>query len=254
YKDVEIPLAEDFCAWPMIPRGFPAGAIREINADVFINRRCSPEEAREALRAYWACISYVDWNVGRLIAALDEEGLADNTIIVFCVDHGMQMGEKGKWSKAGSLWEEGTNTPLVVVDPRAKANGKVTYRITENLDIYPTLVELCGLPAKPDLEGTSFARLLDDPEAEFDKPAYTVWNNHGKGVTGVGIRTERWRYAEYFGAGAGCMLIDEVNDPHELVNQADQPEHAELVARFHKLAQDYVKGQRELTKEEAGIR
>ena len=141
--------------------------------------------------------------------------------------------------------------PLVVVDPRAKANGKTTYRITENLDIYPTLVELCGLPAKPDLEGTSFARLLADPEAEFDKPAYTVRNNHGKGITGVGIRTERWRYAEYYGAGAGRMLIDEVNDPHELVNLADQPEHAALTARFHELAEEYIKGQRELTLEES---
>lgn len=156
------------------------------------------------------------------------------------------LGEKGKWSKAGSLWEEATNTPLVVVDPRAKGNGKVTYRITENLDIYPTLVELCGLPKNEYLEGKSFAALLDNPEAEFDKPAYTVWDNHGKGITGVGIRTERWRYAEFYGVGAGRMLIDEVNDPHELVNLADQPDLASLVEKFHQMAEEYVKGQREL--------
>ncbi len=253
YEDVEIPLAEDFCTYPMVPRGFPAGAIRDINADVFINRRSSPEDARSFIRAYWACISYVDWNVGRLIDALDEAGLRDNTIIVFCVDHGFMLGEKGKWSKAGSLWEEATNVPLLIVDPRAKGNGKVSYRITENLDIYPTLIELCGLPENPTLEGTSFAGLLDNPEAEFDKPAYTVWNNHGKGVTGVAIRTERWRYAEFYGAGAGRMLIDEVNDPDELVNLADQPELAPLVEKFHLMAEEYVKGQRELTAEEAGI-
>ncbi len=246
YDIEDIPLAEDFCSYPMIPRGFPAGAIREINADVFINRRCTPEQAREFTRAYWACISYVDWNVGRLLQALEESGQKDNTIIVFCVDHGFMLGEKGKWSKAGSLWEEATNVPLVVVDPRAKGNGKVTYRITENLDIYPTLVELCGLPENTMLEGRSFASLLNDPEAEFDKPAYTVWNNHGKGVTGVGIRTERWRYAEFYGAGAGRMLIDEVNDPHELVNLVDQPDLAPLVEKFHQMAEEYVKGQREL--------
>lgn len=250
YENVEIPLAADFCTYPMIPRGFPAGSIREINADIFINRRCSPEDAKQALRAYWACISYVDWNVGRLIQALDESGLRNDTIIIFCVDHGMQMGEKGKWSKAGSLWEEGTNVPLLIVDPRAKGNGKVTYRITENLNIYPTLVDLCGLPENPDLEGVSMAKLLDDPEAEFDRPAYTVWNNHGKGVTGVAIRTERWRYAEYYGAGAGAMLIDEINDPYELVNQVDQPQYKDLVAKFHQMAEEYVKGQRELTLEE----
>lgn len=251
YENEEIPLAADFSCYPMVPRGFPDGSIRDINADVFINRRCSPSEAKEALRAYWACISYVDWNVGRLVKALDDAGLRDNTIIVFCVDHGMQMGEKGKWSKAGSLWEEGTNVPLVIVDPRAKGNGKVTYRVTENLDIYPTLVELCGLPANKTLEGKSFAKLLDDPSSDFDKPAYSVWNNHGKGVTGVGIRTERWRYAEYYGVGGGAMLIDEVNDPHELVNLVDQPANAEIVAKFHRMAEEYVKGQRELTREEA---
>lgn len=246
YDIEDIPIADDFAAYPMIPRGFPAGSIREINADVFINRRCSPEEAREFTRAYWACISYVDWNVGRLIAALDEAGLRDNTIIVFCVDHGFMLGEKGKWSKAGSLWEEAANVPLLIVDPRARGNGKITYRITENLDIYPTLIELCGLPENPELEGTSFAALLDNPDAEFDKPAYTVWNNHGKGVTGVGIRTEKWRYAEFYGAGAGRMLIDEENDPHELVNLVDQPEYASIVEEFHRLAEEYVKGQREL--------
>ena len=246
YNIEDIPLAEDFATYPMIPRGFPAGSIREINADVFINRRSSPEQARAFTLAYWACISYVDWNVGRLLQALEESGQKDNTIIVFCVDHGFMLGEKGKWSKAGSLWEEATNVPLVVVDPRAKGNGKTTYRITENLDIYPTLVELCGLPENTMLEGKSFAALLNNPEADFDKPAYTVWNNHGKGITGVGIRTERWRYAEYYGAGAGCMLIDEVNDPHELVNLADQPENAEIVAKFHQMAEEYVRGQREL--------
>ena len=253
YDINDIPLPDDFSTYPMLPLGFPRGAIREINADIFINRRCSPEDAKAAILAYWACISYVDWNVGRLIDALDEAGLSDNTIIVFCVDHGMQMGEKGKWSKAGSLWEEGTNVPLLVVDPRAKGNGKVSYRITENLDIYPTLVELCGLPANPELEGTSFASLLNDPEADFDKPAYTVWANHGKGVSGVGIRTERWRYAEYFGPVAGAMLIDEVNDPSERVNLIDQPQYKDIVARFHEMAEEYVKGQRELTAEEAGI-
>lgn len=250
YNIEDIPLEEDFCAYPMIPRGFPAGSIREINADVFINRRASPEDARAFTLAYWACISYVDWNVGRVLAALEEEGLADNTIIVFCVDHGFMLGEKGKWSKAGSLWEEAVNTPLVIVDPRAKGNGKVSYRITENLDIYPTLVELCGLPAKADLEGSSLAKLLDDPEAEFDKPAYSVWNNHGKGITGVAIRTERWRYAEFYGPGAGRMLIDEVNDPDELVNLTDQPDLAPLVEKFHQMAEEYVKGQRELNANE----
>lgn len=251
YDINDIPLPPDFASLPMNPFEFPKGAIRETNADLFINRPATAEDAKDFIRAYWACISYVDWNVGRLIAALDESGMRENTIIVFCVDHGFQLGEKGKWSKAGSLWEEGTKVPLLIVDPRAKGNGQASKQIVENLDIYPTLIELCGLPENKDLEGTSIAKLLDNPNAEWDKPAYTVWNNHGKGVTGVSVRVNRWRYAEYFGAGAGAMLIDEENDPHELENLVRDPQYADLVAKLHELAIKYVEGQRELTKEEA---
>lgn len=249
YDESKIPLPEDFCSVPMIPIGFPDGSIREINADVFINRSASPEEARSFKRAYWACISYVDWNVGRVLQALEESGEKDNTIIVFCSDHGFMLGEKGKWSKAGSLWEYGTKTPLVIYDPRAKANGQSVDRITELVDIYPTLVELCGLPENKMLDGQSFAHLLNDPDAEFDNPAYSVWNNHGKGITGVSIRTNRWRYAEFYGPGAGVMLIDEDNDPAERVNLANQPDLQDVVARFHKMAEEFTRGQRVLSAE-----
>ncbi len=254
YDVNDIPLPEDFASLPMVPIGFPAGSIRENTADFFVSRSASPEEAKEFIKAYWACISYVDWNVGRVVEALEEAGLKDNTIIVFCVDHGFQLGEKGKWSKAGSLWEEGCNVPLLVIDPRAKGNGQISHRIVENQDIYPTLVELCGLPANTTIDGESFAPLLNDPDMEWDNIAYTVWDNHGKGVTGVVLRTEKWRYAEYYGIGAGAFLTDPINDPKELANLVNQPEYADVVAKMHALAQEYVKGQRELTAEEAGIK
>ncbi len=251
YDVNDIPLPVDFASLPMVPLNFPEGSIRENTADVFISRPASPEEAREYIRAYWACISYVDWNVGRVVAALDEAGLRESTIIVFCSDHGFQLGEKGKWSKAGSLWERGANAPLIIVDPRAKGNGQVSHRIVENLDIYPTMVDLCGLPKNEAIEGESIAPLLDDPDMEWDNVAYTVWDNHGKGVTGVSVRDEKWRYSEYYGVGAGAFLIDEENDPNELTNLVDDPKYADVVARMHALAAKHVEGQRELTKEEA---
>lgn len=108
YETDSIILPPDFASLPMVPHGFPQGAIRPNNADLFINRMASPEEAREMIHAYLACVSYVDWNVGRVVAELDKQGLRENTIIVFWSDHGYQLGEKGKWSKAGSLWEQGT--------------------------------------------------------------------------------------------------------------------------------------------------
>ena len=251
YNVNDIPLPTDFASLPMVPIGFPEGSIRENTADVFISRPATAEEAREYILAYWACISYVDWNVGRVVAALEEAGLRDETIIVFCSDHGFQLGEKGKWSKAGSLWERGTNAPLIIVDPRAKGNGQVCRRIVENIDIYPTMVDLCGLPKNEAIEGESIAPLLDDPNMEWNSVAYSVWDNHGKGVTGVTVRDEKYRYAEFFGVGAGQFLIDEENDPNELVNLAYDPAYADVVARMKALTDKLVEGQRELTKEEA---
>ena len=80
--------------------------------------------------------------------------------------------------------------------------------MVELVDIYPTLVDLCGLPKAEGLDGMSLRPLLDSPNAEWNHPAYTIWNEHGKGITGVVVRTEKWRYAEFFGVGAGTFLTD----------------------------------------------
>lgn len=246
YQADTIPLPPDFASIPMVPVGFPSGSIRPKNADLFINRVASPEESREMIRAYLACISYVDWNIGRVLDELDKQGLRENTIIVFWSDHGYQLGEKGKWSKAGSLWEQGTRVPFLILDPRLPGNGKASPRVVELIDIYPTLADLCGLPVPEDLDGKSLRPLLKDPDAEWDRPAYTVWNEHGKGITGVSVRTERWRYAEFFGHGAGAYLTDPLADPHEIRNLVDEPQYKEVVEKLHRLASDYVKGKTEL--------
>ncbi|MDR3187893.1 MAG: sulfatase [Prevotellaceae bacterium] len=251
YDAGKLPLPPDFASLPMVPTGFPAGAIRPKNADLFINRSASPEEARDMLRAYLACVSYVDWNVGRVLAELERQGLRDSTIIVFWSDHGYQLGEKGKWSKAGSLWEQGARVPFIIFDPRAQGNGKASARTVELLDIYPTLVDLCGLPRPEGLEGASLAPLLANPDTAWGRPAYTVWNEHGKGITGVVVRTERWRYAEFFGLGAGAFLTDPINDPHELNNLLHDPKYRAEVEMLHNLATEYVKGKTE--PEELGI-
>lgn len=246
YPLESIQLPPDFASLPSVPVGFPEGAIRRTNADLFINRSASPDEARAMIRAYLACVSYVDWNVGRVIAELDRQGLRENTIIVFWADHGYQLGEKGKWSKAGSLWEQGTRVPFIILDPRAKGNGNSSPRIVELLDIYPTLVDLCGLPLSEKLEGVSLRPLLENPHAEWNRPAYTIWNEHNKGITGVVVRTERWRYAEYFGVGAGAFLTDPVNDPHELRNLVYDSQYKDVVEQLHRLASDYVNGKTEI--------
>lgn len=239
----EIPLPPDFAPRPTVPPGFPAGSIRPRNADLFINRDASPEEARQMIRAYLASSAWMDWNVGRVLRALDELGLRENTIIVFWGDHGYQLGEKGKWSKAGSLWEQGTRTPLFICDPRQNTAGDVCSRVVEMVDLYPTLVDLCGLPQPDGLEGRSLVPLLRNPAAPWDHPAFTVWSEDGRSLAGISVRTERWHYAEYFGRGPGAMLLEPANDSVEINNLANDPQYAEIVAELSLLIHEYAAGQ-----------
>jgi arylsulfatase A-like enzyme len=235
YDVDKIPLPPDFEPRPTVPPGFPPAAIRAKNADLFVGRDASPQEAKEMIRAYLAASSYLDWNVGRVLAELDRLGLREKTIIVFWGDHGYQLGEKGKWSKAGSLYEQGARVPLVVYDPHAAGNGKTCPRIVETLDLYPTLVELCGLPQPAGLQGRSLVPLLNDPDAEWNHPAFTIWSEDGRTATGISVRTDKWRYNEYTGPRGGALLFDEAADPHEMHNLAGDPQYADVCTRLAEL-------------------
>jgi iduronate 2-sulfatase len=251
YEAEKITLPPDFAPRPKVPAGFPEASIRAINADLFIERDASEQEAREMIRAYLACTSFTDWNVGRVMQALDEAGLRESTIVVLWSDHGYQLGEKGKWSKAGSLWEQGVRVPMIIHDPRAKGNGQASPRVVELLDLYPTLVDLCGLPAVAELEGRSLRALLDQPEEASSRPAFSVWSERNRGISGVVVRTERWRYAEFFGPGAGAFLSDAINDPHELTNLVNDPQHVAVVRELSAIARAHVAGKTEPTPSDA---
>lgn len=240
--DVEkIKLTADFAAWPTVPPGFPSAAIRKRNADLFIGRGASEAEAKQVIRAYLASISWVDWNIGRVLAELDKLGLRENTIVVFVADHGYQLGEKGKWSKAGSLFEMGTRVPLIISAPGGNGNGESCPRIVESLDIYPTLVELCGLPKQKEIDGASLAPLLNKPAAKWDKPGFSIWSEDGKTLHGVAVRTEKWRYAEFGAAGKnGAMLFDVHADPLEMKNLAGDPGCAAVCAELSALTRQYA--------------
>ncbi|HTT56431.1 MAG TPA: sulfatase-like hydrolase/transferase, partial [Opitutaceae bacterium] len=241
YDPDQIRLTPDFAPWPTVPPGFPSAAIRKRNADLFIGRGAGVAEAKQVIRAYIASISWADWNLGRVMAEVDRLGLRDNTIIVFAVDHGYQLGEKGKWSKAGSLFEMGTRVPLLLVVPGTAGNGRPCYRIVESLDLYPTLAELCGLPAPAELEGRSLVPLLHDPQAPWDRPAYSVWSEDGATLHGVAVRTPDWRYAEFGPDGRnGAMLFDPRADPLEMTNLAGDPAHAAVVAALSALTRGYA--------------
>jgi arylsulfatase A-like enzyme len=176
---------------------------------------------RNLVRSYLASTSFVDAQVGRLMQALDEVGLADNTVVVLWGDHGWHLGEKGITGK-NTIWEPSTRVPLVFAGPGVSSGGRCTQP-AELLDIYPTLIELCGLTDRSDLEGMSLAPQLTDANAHRDRPAITSHNqgNHA-------VRSERWRYIRY--ADGSEELYDMQVDPNEWDNLAADPGYAAVIA------------------------
>jgi iduronate 2-sulfatase len=192
-----------------------------------LNYGLDEEKLKIFTRAYYASTSLMDAETGRVLAAVDRLGLADKTIIVFISDHGWCLGEHGQWQKM-LLFEESARVPLIIYDPSGKANGKTCSRTVELVDLYPTLADLCGLPAPAGAEGKSLRPLLDDPQSVWAEPAFTQVRR-GK-LVGRSVRTEHWRYTEWDGGKSGSELYDQQADPEEYHNLAGDPDHADTVA------------------------
>jgi arylsulfatase A-like enzyme len=174
---------------------------------------------RRLVRAYLASTSFMDSQIGRVLDALEKTGRGKETIVVLWSDHGWHLGEKGISGK-NSLWERSTRVPLIFAGPGVGA-GATCSQPAELLDLYPTLVELCGLPAQDGLEGHSLVPQLKDANAPRPWPALTTHNrgNHA-------VRSERWRYIRY--ADGTEELYDHRDDPDEWTNRAHDPALAEI--------------------------
>ncbi len=233
FDPAKIELPPDFAPRPTAPPGFPEASVPKRNSDLFIGRDATPEAAREMIRAYRASAAWTDWNMSRVLDALDRLKLADNTIVVFFGDHGYHLGEKGKWSKHNSNFEVAAHVPLIVRLPGAAGNGKPCGRTVSFVDVYPTLAELCGLPQPAGLQGHSFAALLRDPNAKWEHPAFTVARNAG--AFGQSVRTERWRYTEWDAGKSGAVLFDHDADPHEMKNLATDLKFATTIEEMKAL-------------------
>jgi iduronate 2-sulfatase len=185
---------------------------------------------RRAIQAYYASITFMDAQVGRILSALERLGLEGNTIVVFMSDHGFLLGEHGEWMKM-SLFEGSARGPLLMAGPGISGRGG-SPRTVEYLDLYPTLTDLAGLPKTPGLQGRSLQPLLRDPGAAWDHPALTQVQKGSRGATfmGYSIRTEQWRYTEWDDGKSGRELYDEAADPRELRNLADDPRYAKQAA------------------------
>ena len=233
------------------------GDLDDIPTAALQSRRRDMDEqlTREARQAYFASISFMDQQLGKLLDALERLKLADNTVVVFHSDHGYHTGEHdGMWQKQ-SLFEGSARVPLVIAAPGNKAAGKSAAGIAELIDVYPTLAELCRIEAPADLPGKSLAPQLTDASAPTKGFALTQVRRGGGGggkgknknkqqaamaaFPGYSLRTDRYRYTEWDGGEKGVELYDHQTDPHEFTNLAKDPAHAvtvkELNAKLRKL-------------------
>ncbi len=177
-------------------------------------------EWKKIIQAYLACISFVDHQVGRVLEALQQSHYANNTIVVLWSDHGYRLGEKGTFAKH-ALWQPATNAPLMFVAPSLPA-GKVIDAPVEMLDIYPTLLALCGLPTYQRNEGKSLVAMMRDSAEASNAYAITTFgmNNHA-------VKSDRFRYIRY--EDGGEEFYDHLLDPHEWTNQATNPDYQDEI-------------------------
>ncbi|QGJ70568.1 Iduronate sulfatase [Planctomycetales bacterium 10988] len=193
------------------------------------------KQARKAKQAYYAAISFVDAQVGRLMETLERLNLRDKTIVVFWSDHGYHLGEHGLWMKQ-STFEEAARVPLIISAPGMSQN-QTSEALVELLDLYPTLTELCGLNIPEHVEGKSIQTLLKNPQEKWGHPAFTMTIRQS--VAGHSVRTERWRYIEWGRGEKGVQLYDHQEDPQERNNLAKEPEYATVVNELKALLHEH---------------
>jgi arylsulfatase A-like enzyme len=226
-----IPLPIDFGTTPKALADAPAISISPRNSDLFIGRESTPELSREMKRAYWASTSFMDAQVGRVLEALEKNGLKENTIIVFFGDHGYHLGEKGKWSKAYSMYELGLRVPLIIAVPNGKTQAN--QQVVELIDLYPTLADLCGLPVPKDIKGESLKKTLQNPKSKTDGISYSVTDY--RGIIAKSVRTNRWHYVEWDEGKQGSMLFEHPKDALELKNLGQDAKYSKIVAEMNAL-------------------
>ena len=209
------------------------------------NYGMSMDTQRTAKQAYLASMTFMDAQFGLVLAELKKQGLDQNTVVIFISDHGYNLGEHGLWQKR-SLYEDSTRVPLIIRDPGNPANGRASKRVTELLDLYPTVADLCGLSPDKRVQGKSLRLLLTDPELVWNHAAYTqvdfgaanraatLSGGKHKNVparkVGRSVRTERYRYTEWNQGSLGIELYDHDADPGEFKNLANDAAYAPVVA------------------------
>lgn len=205
--------------WDDIPK---AG----INYKTSLNMKMDIRRQKKAMGGYLASVAYMDAQVGKVMNALEEAGLEDNTIVIFTSDHGYHLGEHDFWAKV-SLREESASVPLIISVPGKQP--AVCHSLVELLDLYPTVASLCGLDVPARLQGKNIAPMLDDPTSSVRDAGFSVAPSR----QGFLLREDKWAYIQYKeDASAGIELFDMEQDPKQYTNLAGMSEYEPVVARF----------------------
>jgi arylsulfatase A-like enzyme len=187
------------------------------------------KERLEFKRAYLACVSFADAQVGRILDALDQHKLWENTIVILIGDHGYHLGEHNWWNKV-TVYELGARSPMIAWIPGAKGMGRPTEALMEFVDLYPTLIDYAGIAPPHRLAGTSLRPVFEDPAHPGKEAAFTQVN---RGPIGRSVRTKRWRYTEWGDNGrSGVELYDHEADAGEYHNLAEDPGHSSTRERL----------------------
>ena len=214
--------------WDDIPQ-------RGINYVTSVNGKMNIEQQQKAVAAYYASVSFMDAQVGKVLNTIKEEGLEDNTIVIFTSDHGFHLGEHDFWMKV-SLHEESVQVPFIIKVPGKKP--AVSNSLVELIDLYPTIAELAGLEYSEHIQGQSLTKTLDNPKHEVRDMAFSV----SQGGRTFLLRTDKWAYIQYDeDAASGMELFDIENDPKQYVNLAGKSEYAEIVHEFQQSLKDKLK-------------
>jgi arylsulfatase A-like enzyme len=230
----------DLASNPFIPENAPresihnSGELRSGYINVPEETPLPDEYARWLIHGYYACVSYTDAQIGKLLDRLEDHGLAENTIVILWGDHGWNLGEHTMWCKHCN-YDTSLRAPILIKAPGISGD-KVSEALVEYVDIYPSLVELCGLPIPEHCQGTSFVPLMKNPEMAWKKATFSRW------IKGDTITTERFQYTEWReeenGPVTARMMYDHQNDPHENINIADDPRYQEEALRLAEMLQE----------------
>lgn len=207
-----------------------------------LNWGLSTQQQKEVLQAYYASISFMDAQVGKLLDGLDELGLSDNTIIVFWSDHGYNTGHHGQWMKQ-TLFDQVTRTPLIISMPGMKSKGQSTESHVEFIDIYPTIAEACGLTPPSNTQGVSLSPILENVNIKWDRPAFSVVertikdkdSGKNKKVYGRSVRYENFRYTEWDEGREGYEFYNYSIDPKEFNNAINDKKYKKTIVKMKEM-------------------